>query len=72
METIRTEAVVKDGRIVVDVPVAEGVRVEVTVTPAPDENVEAALEDLRRLRASSPARIDSPEQLKAWIAEGRP
>ena len=167
METIRTEAVVKDGRVVIEVPDAEGAHVEVTVTPsravsleslaldastptqkphniyridiepseehpnrhpthgwqvrirrhgkqhtkffsderagsgaqalvnalvyrdellaelsAPDESaqphtktgkdVDAMLEELRRLRVSSPARIDSPEQLKDWIAEGRP
>ena len=72
METIRTEAVVTDGRIVVDVPDAEGVRVEVTASAIPEEDVEIALEDLRRLRASGPARIYSPEPLKAWIAEGRP
>ena len=72
MKTIHAKAVVKGGHIVVDVPAAEGACVEVTVTLPRDEDVEAALEELRRLRASSPARIDSPEQLKAWIAEGRP
>ena len=72
MEAIHTEAVVKNGRIVVDVPAAEGARMRVTVTAISEEDVEATLEDLRRLRAGSSARIGSPDQLEAWIAEGRP
>jgi hypothetical protein len=73
MDTIRTTSVVKDGRVTVDVPDEDGTRVDVIVRPAASqEDIDDVLEELRDLRASSSARVDSPEDLKRTIEEGRP
>ena len=73
MNTIRTTSVVKDGRITVEVPTRDGTSVDVIVQPAKStENIDDVLEELRRVRAGSPARISSPEEVKRMIEGDRP
>ena len=72
METIKTTAVVKDGRITVDVPARDGTNYDIVLVPrrTPDE-VEAILERIDRLRQEYPLPYVDPGTLKVWEEEGR-
>ena len=72
METIKTTAIVKEGRITVDVSARDGTNYNVVLIPSRTaEEVEAILERARRLRAEIPASAPDPQTLKQWIEEGR-
>ena len=72
METIKTTAVVRDGRITVDVPAKDGTNFDVVLVPrrTPDE-VEAILARIDRLRQEHPLPYVDPDTLKSWEEEGR-
>lgn len=72
METIKTTAVVKDGRITVDVPAQDGTNFDVVLVPrrTPDD-VDAILARINHLRQEYPLQYVNPDTLKAWEEEGR-
>lgn len=73
METIKTTAGVKDGRITVDVPAQDGTNFDVVLVPRHTlDEVEAILAQIGRLRRGHPLPYVAPETLKAWEEEGRP
>lgn len=73
MNAIHTTSVVRNGRVTVEVPTRDGTRVDVVIRPVEvEENIGTVLEELRQLRAGSPARIGDPEEVKRAIEEGRP
>ncbi|RMF62904.1 MAG: hypothetical protein D6746_03450 [Bacteroidetes bacterium] len=72
MNAIQINAVVRRGRVTVDVPVEEGRGVHVLVIPhRTPEEAEALLREADRLRTETTARAPGPETLRRWIEEGR-
>ncbi len=73
METINTTAVVKEGRITLEVPAEDGTHVNVIVQPRrTPEEVRRTDEIARRLREETKARAPDPDTLKKWEEQGRP
>lgn len=75
MDTLHTTAIARKGRLTVKVPARDGERYEVVAVPvekSPRHTADQTLADLRRLRVTSSARIQSPDEVKAFIEEGRP
>lgn len=73
MEPIRTTAIVRNGRITVEVPAGDGTPFEVLLSPHPRHSaadVAAALVRIHQLNAAQPVVMPDPDTLTAWINEG--